>query len=144
MVWHHPIVNQMYVKYFTELKKEQDMLNRVLHGIPENVRKNFYDNVTGFRAAWDKELEIKTSLRKNEIRLVSTVEKSGQDVESKLRVHNKEISNLANYDEHVLCKALYHDQTILISLRINESNGNAGRICKGWSIRKIQAQIRYS
>ena len=118
------------------------MLNRVLQAIPENVRKNFYDNVAGFRKAWDNEVIVKASLRKNEISLVGTVENCNQYVDSKLKESilglNKEISDLSTDDEHVLFKALRDDQRIFISLRTNERNEMLVGYVKGGPLEKYK------
>jgi HD domain len=60
------LINEQFVKYFTTLNEEKQMLDYVLKGISDDYRKNLFNNVAEFRLAWENEVRLKASLRKNE------------------------------------------------------------------------------
>jgi hypothetical protein len=66
MGWPTSLINEQFVKYFTTLNEEKQMLDYALKGVPEDYRKNLYNNIAEFRVAWENEIRLKESLRKNE------------------------------------------------------------------------------
>ncbi|HKG41944.1 MAG TPA: hypothetical protein VKA98_07385, partial [Nitrososphaeraceae archaeon] len=50
--WHPSRINEESVKYFSILKEEKEMFERVLCAVPDGYKKNFYDNVAAFKEAW--------------------------------------------------------------------------------------------
>jgi len=66
MEWHLSLINEQFVKYFTTLKEEKNMLDYVLKGVPDNCSKNLFNNITEFRLAWENEVKAKSSIRNNE------------------------------------------------------------------------------
>ncbi|HET8687995.1 MAG TPA: hypothetical protein VFM18_15275, partial [Methanosarcina sp.] len=49
--WHPSVINTESVKYFTSLKEEKEMFERVLDGVSDEYKKNLSDNVMAFREA---------------------------------------------------------------------------------------------
>jgi hypothetical protein len=141
--WHPSVINEESVKYFDALKQEGEMLQFVLKGIPDNLRKNYFDNIEAFESLYEEEKEIRTLTARKEIGFECRVEKigngndedriSGLDPEVRdcvLNIYNKLPIPLKRGERHFF-KSLSSQDTILITLRIKketksnqENNGN--------------------
>lgn len=143
--WHSQVINEKSVKFFSGLKEkdDKDTFERVIHSLPIAFRKNFFDNVEGFREAWEKELEIKASLRKNEINLVTSLEniidvknKITKDLCDMIMKIRYEYCSPTNFYDRDFRKSLYDSSTILITLRINSKMGEIVGYVKGGPLEK--------
>jgi hypothetical protein len=143
--WHSQVINEKSVEYFTalKLKDDKDTFERVIQSLPAAHRKNFFDNVQGFREAWEKELEIKSSLRKNELNLVTVVENimndrniMNEDTCDTIMKIREEYCSPTNFNDKDFRKSLYHPSTILITLRINGKDGKIVGYVKGGPLEK--------
>ena len=127
MGWHPSIINENSVKYFTALKEEKSMLEPVLQAIPEEFKKNFYDNVASFREAWENEVQIRAMLRRKELNLVTVVENTDDMptnlINSIMKMY-KEIHAPISPNEVDFKKSLCAKETILITLRTNTPSGH--------------------
>ena len=127
MGWHPSIINENSVKYFTALKEEKNMLEPVLQAIPEELKKNFYDNVASFREAWENEVQIRAMLRRKELNLVTVVENTDDMptnlINSIMKMY-KEIHAPISPNEVDFKKSLCAKETILITLRTNTPSGH--------------------
>ncbi len=128
MGWHPSVINEQSVNYFTALKKEKNMLEPILQTIPKEFKENFYNNVAGFREAWENEVQIRAMLRRKELNLVTTVENTDNNphinlIKSILRMY-KEIHAPIAPNEADFKKSLCARETILITLRTNNQNGH--------------------
>jgi hypothetical protein len=99
--WHPSITNTESVKFFTSLKEEKEMFERVLNGVPQEYKENFSDNVMAFREIWAKEVEIRSSIRNKQLDLITVVERTHTSnsnmMESVLNIHKDgEIVGYAN------------------------------------------------
>ena len=141
--WHPSVINEESVKYFEALKQEGEMLQFVLKGIPDNLRKNYFDNIEAFESLYEEEKEIRILTARKEIGFECRVEKigngndedriSGLDPEVRdcvLNIYNKLPIPLKRGERHFF-KSLSSQDTILITLRIKketkpnqENNGN--------------------
>jgi len=115
----------------------------VIQSLPVAFRKNFFDNVEGFREAWEKELEIKASLRKNELNFVTVVEnimddgnKMNEDMFDTIMSIRQEYCSRTNTHDREFRKSLYDPSTILITLRINSKEGDIVGYVKGGPLEK--------
>ncbi|TLX86485.1 MAG: hypothetical protein E6L01_03860 [Thaumarchaeota archaeon] len=143
--WHSRVINEKSVEYFTALKQrdDKDTFEMVIQSLPPAYRKNFFDNVQDFREAWEKELEIKASLRKNEVSFVTVVENIMND-RNKMNEHiidtimkiRQEYCSPTNFDDREFRKSLYDPSTILITLRINSKEGEIVGYVKGGPLEK--------
>jgi hypothetical protein len=111
------------------------MLEPVLQAIPENLRKNFHDNVAGFREAWDNEVQIRAMLHQKKMNLVIQVERTGDFIDANLinsiiKMY-KEIHTSISPNEVDFKESLCAEETILITLRINEQGGTIVGYVKG-------------
>src|SRR5919112_932948 len=127
--WHPSRINEESVKYFSILKEEKEMFERVLYVIPDDYRKNFFDNIAAFKEAWAKEIEVRNSIRRNKISLTTVAEKvEGKDgldphtQESVLDIYRKSHRPVGISSEKQFRKSLDSNDTILISLRVKDNN----------------------
>ena len=139
MGWHPSVINEQSVKYFTSLKEEKNMLDFVMTGIPENYTRNLYNNISEFRHAWENEVTVKNSIRRNDVNLISVIEKCGKSMD--LTLKNSIIKLYEEfYDPVILEKAfkrtLDDNEAILISLRTNTGKGDVVGYVKGGSLEK--------
>ena len=134
--WHPSRINEESVKYFSILKEEKEMFERVLQTLPNVYKKNFFDNVAAFKEAWAKEIDIRNSLKRKEISLTSVIEKIegknglGIDTrESVLNIYRKLHVPIGIKSEKRFRKSLGRSDTILISLRVkNNDEDSSGEI----------------
>ena len=136
--WHPSRINEESVKYFSILKEEKEMFERVLCAVPDEYKKNFYDNVAAFKEAWANEIEIRNSIRRGKISLISIVEKTIEHEEvvleptvreSVLNIHRELHIPVGIKDEKRFRKSLNRSDTILITLRVvKDDNDKFGEI----------------
>jgi hypothetical protein len=134
--WHPSRINEESVKYFSILKEEKKMFERVLQTLPNVYKKNFFDNVAAFKEAWAKEIDIRNSLKRKEISLISVIEKIGDEnglgidtKESVLNIYRKLHGPIGIKSEKRFKKSLGRSDTLLISLRVkNNDQDSSGEI----------------
>ncbi len=136
--WHPSRINEESVKYFSILKEEKEMFERVLCAVPDEYKKNFYDNVAAFKEAWANEIEIRNSIRRGKISLISIVEKTIEHEEvvleptvreSVLNIHRELHIPVGIKGEKRFRKSLNRSDTILITLRVvKDDNDKFGEI----------------
>ena len=135
--WHPSIINQESVKYFNSLKEEIEMLDNVLNSVPLEYKKNFFDNVAKFKDAWIKEVEIKSSFRKNEISLIPFIEENNiinidsETFNSIIDIRNGLNGSLLSTNRRDFAKSLTDPNTILITLRLKEEKNEIVGFVKG-------------
>ena len=143
--WHPSVINTESVKYFTSLKEEKKMFERVLDGVSQEYKKNFSDNVMAFREAWAKEVEIRGSVRNKLLDLITVVEGinsiNSNMLESLLLIY-KESPAPMNTNVKKFKKSLTDREAILVTLRIINKNGepvgyaNGGRL-ENYTLRRV-------
>ncbi len=136
--WHPSRINEESVKYFSILKEEKEMFERVLYAVPDEYKKNFYDNVAAFKEAWANEIEIRNSIKRGKISLISIVEKTIEHEEvvleptvreSVLNIHRELHIPVGIKGEKRFRKSLNRSDTILITLRVvKDDNDKFGEI----------------
>jgi len=133
--WHPSVVNVESVKYFSILKEEKEMFDRVMQGVSEEYRKRLYDNVASFKQAWEKEMEIKSLVLKNQLILVPVVEEIRDELDPNLsetmfRLY-RALPSPRRVEEGKFHKSLMHNDTLLVTLRVNDSHGTVVGYAKG-------------
>ena len=129
--WHPSFINEESVKYFSTLKEEKEMTQGVLRHLPEEYKKNFYNNVEAFREAWEDENKTRSSIRRKELSLVCNVEKpsdgglSSVTRGSILSIY-QELRVPLQLDKAQFVRSLHDRKTILITLKIREESGFRG------------------
>jgi hypothetical protein len=130
--WHPSFINEESVKYFSTLKEEKEMTQGILRYLPDQYRKNFYDNVEAFREAWEDENKTRSSIRRKELALFCNVEKaSDKDLSSQARnaILNiyQELRVPLQLDKAQFLRSLHNRSTILITLKIKDRSDNSYR-----------------
>lgn len=52
--WHPSLINEESVKYFSLLKEEKEIFDRVIMSIPGEYKRNFFNNVAAFRGTLEQ------------------------------------------------------------------------------------------
>jgi hypothetical protein len=132
--WHPSRIHEESVKYFSILKEEKQMFERVLYSVPDDYKKNFFENIAAFKEAWMKEIDIRNSIRRNKIGLISMVEeiKVKEDYrresldphiqESVIDIYRELHLPIGIKDKERFAKSLTHKDTILITLRVKDDH----------------------
>ncbi|MDQ3902288.1 MAG: hypothetical protein M3247_01350 [Thermoproteota archaeon] len=128
--WHPSRIHEESVKYFSMLKEEKEMFEKVLYSIPDQYQKNFFENTAAFKEAWVNEIYIRNSIRRNKIILTPVVEKKRVDnnkyvldtniQEAIFNLHRELHPPIGIKNEQRFKKSLNHKDTILITLRAKD------------------------
>ena len=122
--WHPALINEESVKYFSALKEEKEMVERVLEGMPDEYRKNFFDNVEAFKESWEEEVNIRNSIRRKELSLIAAVDKIQDNVDTYITLSiqsiHRELPAPIRLSEEKFMRSLSDSNTILITLRIED------------------------
>ena len=133
--WHPSVINVESVKYFSILKEEREIVDRVLQAVPEDYRKRFHDNVAAFKEAWDKEMEIRNMLLKKQLVLIPVVEEMRIDLNSALRETlvrlYRALPPPIRVEENNFVRTLTNKDTVLVTLRLNNDHGTVVGYAKG-------------
>lgn len=128
--WHPSVINERSVQYFSSLKEEKEMFEKVMSGVPEQYKRTFFDNAEGFRKARMEELELR-SLLSNKLRMSVVVEGDGKGPGSGDEYKSDDARNAVmrifreqpfpiQVDEREFKHSISQIDTILITLRILE------------------------
>jgi hypothetical protein len=135
--WHPSRINEESVRFFSIMKEEKEMMRTVLEYVPENYKKNFSDNVQSFKDAWEEENSIRASIKRNETNLVPVlIEKRDSNIdpnvsESILTIYRQLPLPVPPIYENKFKKSLCNTNTILITLMVNDKNGEIVGYVKG-------------
>ena len=142
--WHPSLINEESVKYFSALKEEKEVFEYVLDGLPEIYKNNFFNSIQAFREAWQQEIDIRNSIRACKTTLVPIVENCVDDnkdsqylVESIVDIH-RQLPAPIRVDEKKFVSTLSDSNTILITLRINDTSGDIVGYVKGGPLENYQ------
>jgi hypothetical protein len=131
--WHPSRIHEESVKYFSILKEEKEMFENVLYNVPDQYQKNFFENIAAFKQAWVNEVDIRNSIRRNKISLITSVEEikvkdnDKQTLDTNIRetvvdIYRELHLPIGFKDEQSFKKSLNHEGTILITLRAKDDN----------------------
>ena len=142
--WHPSLINEESVKYFSALKEEKEVFEYVLDGLPEIYKNNFFNSIQAFREAWQQEIDIRNSIRAGKTTLVPIVENCVDDnkdsqylVESIVDIH-RQLPAPIRVDEKKFVSTLSDSNTVLITLRINDTSGDIVGYVKGGPLENYQ------
>ena len=120
------------------------MFERVLNGVPQEYKKNFSDNVMAFRKAWAKEVEIRSSIKNKQLDLITVVEgthtSNSNMMESVLNIHKESPAPMTTSVKKFK-KSLSDRDTILITLRLNNKDGEIVGYANGGRKRKRRIEL---
>lgn len=130
--WHPSRIHEESVKYFSMLKEEKEMFEKVLYSVPAQYQKNFFENIAAFKQAWVNEIDTRNSIRRNKITLKPVVEKIRVDnhkyildtniLETIFKLHKELHPPIGIKNEQTFKKSLNNKDTILITLRAIDSD----------------------
>jgi len=143
LAWHPSLIVQRSVAYFEELlNKESDMLQRVLHALPKEMRKNFMDNVMSFFALRQQEIQIHADYVYENLKLVPIIEKNSTrnnpEFISKLLVIFEELPRPLQFKKDVFEESVRDPHTILNTLRLGSPQGEIIGYAKGAPLESYQ------
>src|SRR5919198_618774 len=131
--WHPSRIHEESVKYFSMLKEEKEMFEKVLYSVPDQYQKNFFENIAAFKQAWVNEVDIRNSIRRNRISLIPVVEEIKPRDDDKQPLDKDILKSIVDIyrelhlpvgikDEQKFKKSLNNRGTILITLRAKRDN----------------------
>ena len=134
--WHPSRIYEESVKYFSMLKEEKKMFEKIIYSVPDDYQKNFFENMAAFKQAWAKEIDIRSSIRRNKISLISVVEeiKANDNADDDKHILDSDTREtvvdiyrelhlpIGIKDEQRFKKSLNHKDTILITLRVKDDD----------------------
>lgn len=135
--WHPSVINEQSVKYFSSLKEEKKMVERLLNGVPQKYKNNLFNNVQSFKDSWDEEINIRNSIRRGETTLFSVVEGTQskpvlQLIESIMKIYRETpTAPIHINEEKQYIRSLSDDNTILVTLRTKDKSGEIVGYAKG-------------
>jgi hypothetical protein len=139
--WHPSVINERSAKYFDLLKDEKEMFDRVMEGVPHEYKEVFSGNVETFRDTLTMEQELR-NLVKNKLVMVPVVEKCRADLEPYVQESifsiMREQPLLVPIEEKNLSQSLNAEDSILITLRINDKVGDIVGFAKGGPLEKCR------
>jgi len=139
--WHPSVINERSVKYFDLFKDEKEMFDRVMQGVPHEFRKVFFGNEQSFRDTWMMEQELR-NLVKNQLMIVSVVEKCGFNLEPYVQESIFSIFRdqpiPVPVGETIFRKSLCAEDSMLVTLRINDKVGDIIGYAKGGPLEKYR------
>ena len=103
--------------------------------MPDEYKKNFFDNLQFFKESWEEEIKIRSSIRRNELSLISAVEKIGKNIDSSvgasiLNIY-RELPSPIPINEKKFIRSLSDSSTIVITLRVKDEDGKIVGYVKG-------------
>src|SRR5690606_14995831 len=118
--WHPSVINKNSVKYFEQMMmNEKEMFEMIMSVLPSNLKKNFYENVSKFKEAWNKELGLR-DLKKS-TKLVFVVENQRELKQNTIQALidiRRSVPSLIQIHEDDFRKTLIDDLAVLVTLRI--------------------------
>ncbi|MGI0036814.1 MAG: hypothetical protein ACRD99_00465 [Nitrososphaera sp.] len=150
--WHPSVINERSVQYFSSLKEEKEMFEKVMSGVPEHYKRTFDRNVEAFGKAWAEELELK-HLISDELKLTTVVQAMDgiqlqdrategitDDVRNTVSKIYREQALPIRVAEEEFWRSLSDEMTILVTLRIHKVNGDVQIIgyAKGYPLERAE------
>ena len=138
--WHPSVINKNSVKYFEQMMmNEKEMFEMIMSVLPSNLKKNFYENVSKFKEAWNKELGLR-DLKKS-TKLVFVVENQRELKQNTIQALidiRRSVPSLIQIHEDDFRKTLIDDLAVLVTLRIDTHVGKIIGYAKGGPLEQYQ------
>ena len=144
--WHPAFIVRRSVGFFEDmLNSEPEMCQRVLNGLPKNMRKNFLDNIVGFMKLRQDELQIYNQFVYDGLPLVPCIEKNvvTDDVADTLLSIYRELPKPLQFTRDDFIESIQDPDTILNTLRIGDSNGQVIGFAKGGPLEKYNFDLQF-
>ena len=144
--WHPAFIVRRSVGFFEDmLNSEPDMCQRVLNGLPKNMRKNFLDNIVGFMKLRQDELQIYNQFVYDGLPLVPCIEKNivTDDVADVLLSIYRELPKPLQFTRDDFTESIQDPDTILNTLRIGTPSGPIIGFAKGGPLEKYNFDSQF-
>ena len=141
--WHQSAIVRMSVNYFeTLLNNEAQMCRRVLHALPQELRKNFMDTVLSFMNLRQEEIRIESKFeyenQKFRTKVDSLEERSSDEYINALTSIYKELPRPLQLQKFGFAKSIRDPSTILTTLRLSDGNDTIIGYAKGGPLENYQ------
>lgn len=136
LAWNSTLIIKRSVAYFEELLNvEDDMIKAILGVLPRYMRENFYNTVLSFFKARQKEISIQADHAYENLKLVPTIEsketRSDRGFINTLHDIFLELPTPLQFAEEMFDASIIDPQTLLVTLRINDGDGEVIGYAKG-------------
>ena len=143
LAWRPSVIIRTAVAYFEEiLNKEATMSKVILKALPKEMRKNFFDTVLSFMRIRQQEVSIQADYAYENLKLIPTIEnKSIQDDAEFVKLLYDiflELPKPLQFGKENFKESIKDPETIINTLRLNNSNGEIVGFSKGGPLEKYQ------
>lgn len=141
--WHQSTIVRMSVNYFeTLLNNEAKMCRRVLHALPDDIRKNFMDNVIAFMHLRQEEIRIESKFEYEHEKFqtkVDSIEERGADeyINALTAIYN-ELPLPLQLQKFGFAKSVLDPKTIVVTLRLSDKDNTVIGYAKGGPLENYQ------
>ena len=143
LAWRPSIIIRTAVAYFEEiLNKETVMSKEILKALPKEMRKNFFDTVLSFMRIRQQEVTIQADYAYENLKLIPTIENQKQQADPEfiqtLFDIFLELPKPLQFGKENFKESIMEPETIINTLRLNNSNGEIVGFSKGGPLEKYQ------
>ena len=143
LAWRPSIIIRTAVAYFEEiLNKETVMSKEILKALPKEMRKNFFDTVLSFMRIRQQEVTIQADYAYENLKLIPTIENQKQQADPEfiqaLFDIFLELPKPLQFGKENFKESILEPETIINTLRLNDSKGEIVGFSKGGPLEKYQ------
>ena len=143
LAWRPSIIIRTAVAYFEEiLNKETVMSKEILKALPKEMRKNFFNTVLSFMRIRQQEVTIQADYAYENLKLIPTIENQKQQADPEfiqtLFDIFLELPKPLQFGKENFKESIMNPETIINTLRLNDSNGEIVGFSKGGPLEKYQ------
>ncbi len=143
LAWRPSIIVRTSVAYFEELlNKETSMVKAILKELPKEMRKNFFDTILSFMRIREQEVSIQANYSYENLKLIPTIENQSiqEDEEFAQTLYDifLELPKPLQFGKDNFKESIKDKDTIINTLRLNDSNGEIIGFSKGGPLEKYQ------
>ena len=143
LAWRPSVIIRTAVAYFEEiLNKEATMSKAILKALPKEMRKNFFDTVLSFMRIRQQEVSIQADYAYENLKLIPTIENQSiqKNVEFVQLLYDifLELPKPLQFGKENFKESIKDPETIINTLRLNNSNGEIVGFSKGGPLEKYQ------
>jgi len=143
LAWRPSVIIRTAVAYFEEiLNKEGVMAKAILKTLPKEMRKNFFDTVLAFMRSRQEEVAIQADHSYENLKLIPTIENQSIQGDSEFSQTLYEIflelPKPLQFGKENFKESIKDPETIINTLRLNDSKGEIVGFSKGGPLEKYQ------
>ncbi len=143
LAWRPSVIIRTAVAYFEEiLNKEGVMAKAILKTLPKEMRKNFFDTVLAFMRSRQEEVAIQADHSYENLKLIPTIENQSiqEDSEFSQTLYEifLELPKPLQFRKENFKESIKDPETIINTLRLNDSKGEIVGFSKGGPLEKYQ------